>query len=154
MRRVIATAIALAVSSASADDRPFHGSFSAGGTLLLSGADGDRQRGELVLDTEPWSRWGALVAWRGFDRHRGGLVMAGVAYEGGAARPRLVLDLHAEAGVDVDQHAPALGGGVRTLLLVIGPLGLATDAGAYLVIDGVDRTRLALTVGAAIAAAW
>jgi hypothetical protein len=140
--------------TARADDRPPHGSFSAGGTLLLTGDDGDRQRGELELDVEPYSRYGVLVAWRGFDRSRSGLVTAGLIYEGGAARPRLALDLHADVGADLDQHAPVIGGGVRTLLVLIGPLGLALDSGAYLVIDGVDHTRLALAAGGALAAVW
>ncbi|MGE5182218.1 MAG: hypothetical protein ACM31C_09155, partial [Acidobacteriota bacterium] len=48
--------------AARADDRPLHGSFSAGGALLATGAGGDRQRGELELDAEPHSRFGALVA--------------------------------------------------------------------------------------------
>ena len=139
---------------ARADDRPLHGSISAGGTLLLTGDDGDRQRAELELDVEPYSRYGVLVAWRGFDRGHAGLVTAGLAYEAGAARPRLALDLHADAGADLDQHAPVIGGGVRTLLVLIGPLGLALDSGAYLVIDGVDHTRLAFQVGGALAAAW
>src|ERR1051325_894680 len=36
-------------------DRPLHGSFSAGGTLLVAGADSDHQRAELSLDIEPYS---------------------------------------------------------------------------------------------------
>jgi len=151
---VLLLALVLAPRIASADDRPLHGSFSAGGTFLLAGDDGDRQRAELSLDVEPYSRFGAVVAWRGFDRGHAGLVTAGLAYEGGAARPRLVLDLHGDLGVDLDQHAPVIGGGVRTLLVVIGPLGLALDSGAYLVIDGVDHTRLALAAGGALAAVW
>ena len=140
--------------TARADDRPIHGSVSAGGTLLITGDDGDRQRAEVELDVEPYSRFGALVAWRGFDRGHAGLVTAGLIYEGGAARPRLVIDLHADVGFDLDQHAPVIGGGLRTVLTLIGPLGLALDGGPYLVIDGVDRSRLALASGAALVASW
>jgi hypothetical protein len=155
LKRALALALALSAAPlAHADDRPLHGSVSAGGTLLLTGDDGDRQRGELELDVEPYSRCGALVAWRGFTGSRRGLVTAGVMYEGGAARPRLVLDLHADVGADLDQHAPVIGGGIRTLLVVIGPIGLALDSGAYLVIDGVDHTRLAIATGAALAGVW
>jgi hypothetical protein len=135
-------------------ERPLHGSLGAGGTLLLAGGGSDRARGELVLDVEPWSRFGALIAWRGFDTDHAGLVTAGLAFEAGAARPRLVLDLHGDIGADLDQRAPAVGGGVRALLVLVGPLGLAIDSGAYLVIDGVDHTRLAITVGGAVTLAW
>ena len=148
------TSVSLWFSSASADPRPIHGSFSAGGALLLTGDDNDRQRAEVELDVEPHSRFGALVAWRGFDRAHSGLVTAGLAYEAGAARPLLVVDLHADLGADLDRHAPAVGGGIRTLLVVIGPLGLALDSGAYLVIDGVDHTRVQLQAGGALCAAW
>jgi hypothetical protein len=142
------------VSAPARADRPTHGSFSAGGALLLTGDDGSRQRAELELDVEPASRYGALVAWRGFDQDRHGLVTAGLMYEGAAARPRLVLDLHADVGADLDLHAPALGGGLRTVLTLIGPLALALDTGAYLVIDGVDKSRLQIQSGLGLAARW
>ena len=148
----LALAVVLALAGGARADR-FHGSASAGGTLLLTGADGDRQRAELELDGED-GRLGALVAWRGFDRGHAGLVTAGLVYEAAAARPRLVLDLHGDAGLDLDQRAPVIGGGARTLLLVVGPLGIALDAGAYLVIDGIDHTRLAIATGGAITLAW
>ena len=71
-----------------------------------------------------------------------------------ASRPRLVLDLHADVGADLDQRAPMLGGGVRTIIAIAGPLGVALDSGAYLVIDGVEHTRLALSTGAMLVARW
>ncbi len=154
MSKLVLVLVLVLVLDARADDRPVHGSLSAGGTLLVTGDDGSRQRGERELDVEPGSRFGGVVAWRGFDQHHGGLVTAGLAYEGGAARPRLVLDLHADVGADLDLHAPAVGGGVRTVITIIGPLAVALDSGAYLVIDGVDKTRLQLQAGAALAAAW
>ena len=146
------SAIAVAALATSAHaDRPIHGGASAGGTLLLTGDDGDRQRAEVEADLEPHSRYGVLVAWRGFDRGHHGLVCAGLVYEAGAARPRLVIDFHADAGVDLDQRAPMLGGGLRTTFALVGPVGLALDSGAYLVIDGVAHTRLAIALGAGIA---
>lgn len=153
MRIAAALAVVLAAAPARADDRTLHGSASAGGTLLLTGSGGDRQRAEVELDAE-LGRLGGLVAWRGFDGAHAGLVTAGVSYEAAAARPRLVLDLHGDAGADLDLRAPAIGGGVRTLLELVGPLGVALDAGAYVVIDGVDHTRLQLAAGAALAAVW
>jgi hypothetical protein len=146
--------LVVAASASVSADRPIHGSVSAGGTLLLTGDEGTRNRGELELDVEPQSRFGALVAWRAFDQDHKGLVTAGLIYEGGAARPRLVLDLHGDVGVDLDHKAPVVGGGIRTVLTLIGPLGLALDTGAYLVIDGVDSTRLQFQSGLGLAARW
>ncbi|MGE5187362.1 MAG: hypothetical protein ACM31C_35190, partial [Acidobacteriota bacterium] len=103
---------------------------------------------------EPHSRFGALVAWRHFDRSHGGLVTGGLVYEAGAARPTLVVELHADVGVDLDQHAPVIGGGLRTTLALLGPVGIALDSGGYLVIDGVDRSRFAIALGAAAVATW
>lgn len=156
MRLALPLLLALALAPVAHADggRPLHGSASAGGTLLLTGDGGDHQRAELELDVEPWSHLGALVAWRGFDGTHDGLVTAGLAYEAGAARPRLVIDLHADLGLDLDQRAPVAGGGVRVLLEIIGPLGIALDSGSYLVVDGTQNTRLAITTGAAIAAIW
>lgn len=135
-------------------DRPLRGSVSAGGELPLTGDQGDRQRAELEVDVEPYSRFGGLVAWRGFDRTHAGIVALGLAYEAGAARPRLVLDLHADVGADLDQRAPMAGGGVRAVIAIVGPVGIALDTGAYLVIDGVSATRLAIATSAALAARW
>ena len=149
------TAVVLALAGiAHADDRPLHGSFSAGGTLLATGANGDRQRGELELDVEPYSRFGISVALREFDQSYNGIVTAGLVYEAGAARPRLVVDLHADVGFDLDQHAPVVGGGVRTTLALLGPVGIALDSGGYFVIDGLDRSRFAIALGAAAMITW
>jgi len=144
--------IALLAGVAHADDRPLHGSIGGGTTLLLTGDGGDRNRFELEADLEPHSRWGALLAWRAFDDNHKGIVGAGVIYEAGAARPRLVLDFHGDAGFDLDQRAPMVGGGLRAVIAIVGPLGVALDTGAYLVIDGVDTTRLQLATGAALVA--
>jgi hypothetical protein len=81
-------------------------------------------------------------------------VCGGLVYEPGAARPTLVIDLHADLGADLDQHAPLAGGGIRTTIGISGPLGVALDSGGYLVIDGIDRTRLVLSLGAAVVARW
>jgi hypothetical protein len=133
-------------------DRPVHGSAGAGATLLLTGDGGDRARFEIELDVEPASRFGGLVAW--FDEHHHGLLLASVMYEAGAARPRLVVDLHGDIGADLDQTAPAIGGGVRTTLMVWGPLGVGLDTGAYVVVDGVDATRLVLGSSASVVVRW
>lgn len=145
------SALLLLVAS-TAHARPWHGSVGGGTSFLLSGDNGDRNRFELEADVEPASRWGALLAWRGFDDDHKGIVDAGVIYEAGAARPRLVVDLHADIGFDLDQKAPMIGGGLRTVIAIVGPLGVALDTGPYLVIDGVDNTRLQFATGASLVA--
>jgi hypothetical protein len=145
---------ALVLVATTADARPIHGSVGIGGSLLATGDLGDRARLDLEVDVEPRSQLGGLLALRGFDEDHHGLVCAGVVYEPGAARPTLVIDLHADVGADLDQHAPLAGGGIRTTLGIYGPLGVGLDSGGYLVIDGVDRTRLVLSFGAAVVAKW
>ncbi len=135
-------------------DRPLHGSIGGGSTLLLTGDNGDRQRFELEADLEPHSRWGALLAWRAFDGTHKGIVGAGVIYEAGAARPRLVLDFHGDAGFDLDQKAPMVGGGLRAVIMIVKPVGVALDTGGYLVIDGIDSTRLQLATGISVVATF
>jgi hypothetical protein len=144
--------LVLLLVATTAQARPWHGSVGGGSTLLLTGDRGDRTRFELEADLEPASRWGALLAWRGFDGDHDGIVAAGFVYEAGAARPRLVVDFHGDLGVDLDERAPMIGGGLRTVIAIVGPLGVALDTGAYLVVDGVDNTRLQLATGAALVA--
>jgi hypothetical protein len=145
--------LAALVATAHAD-RPLHGSAGIGASFLLTGDNGDRNRFDAEVDIEPYSRFGGVLALRGFDADHRGLACAGMVYEAGAARPRLVLDLHADIGADLDQRAPLAGGGIRTTITVIGPLGIALDTGAYLVVDGVDRTRMVISSGAALVARW
>lgn len=140
--------------------RPIHGSIGAGGALVLVGDDGDRFRNELSADVKWRSRYGAIVGWRAFDAgslgdgDHLGLVTAGLVYEAGAARPRLVLDLVVEVGADLDQRAPLVGGGLRNTLAIIGPLGVVLHTAAYVVIDGVADSRLHIQGNALIALRW
>lgn len=145
--------VAMVVAPAWAD-RPIHGSAGIGASFLLTGALGDRNRFEAELDLEPRSRFGALLALRGFDDHHKGIACAGLVYEAGAARPRIVLDLHADIGADLDQRAPMVGAGIRTTITLIGPLGIALDSGGYLVIDGVAATRMVIGSGVMIVGRW
>lgn len=145
---------ALLIATPAWADRPVHGSIGGGGSLLLTGAQGQRARFEVELDFKPKSRFGGLLAWRAFGGDHDGMVMGGLVYEAGAARPRLVVDLHADVGADLDQTAPVFGGGARTTLTIWKALGLALDAGAYLVIDGVDDTRLVIATSASLVVRW
>jgi hypothetical protein len=134
--------------------RRFHGSVGAGGALLLTGDGGDRLRLDIAVDAKLGGRYGALLAWRALDEGRWGILTAGLVFEAGAARPRLVLDLHADLGADLDVRAPLAGGGIRTTLGIVGPLGVVLDSGAYLVLDGLDGTRLQLQSSALVAVRW
>jgi hypothetical protein len=140
--------------AASAEGLCPHGSIAAGGALLLTGDRGDRLRGELSADCKRGRRLGVLAAWRAPDEGHRGLVTAGLTFEGGAARPRLVLTLHADLGIDLDAGAPLAGGGIRTTLGLVGALGVVLDAGGYLVIDGVAETRLQLQSSTSLAVRW
>jgi hypothetical protein len=151
--RVLVTVIAVAPAAAAAD-RPVHGSVGFGGSLVWTGDRGDRSRLDVELDLEPRSRYGAIVAWRAFDRDHHGLVMAGLVFEAAAARPRLVLDLHADAGADLDARAPLVGGGLRTTITLHAPIAIALDSGGYLVLDGVDDTRLQLQGNVIVVVRW
>ncbi len=135
-------------------ERPLHGSLGFGGTLITTGSRGDRLRLEAAFDLKLRSRYGFVVAWRAFDQDHHGLVTAGLNFEGGASRPRLVIDMHVDLGVDLDHRAPLVGGGLRPTLGIVGPTALVFDAGAYLVIDGRDNTRLQLQSSLLLAARW
>lgn len=169
MRRVgvVAAALAALGSFARADDgevpaptRGVHGSVGGGGALLLAGADGGSRLGVAAeLDVLPGGalgRWGGLVALRAarFDGgQRRGLAMVGVVYEGAASRPRLALDLHGDLGLDLARTRPLAGGGLRTTLGLVGPLGIALDAGLYVVVAGY-ATRAVVDTSLAIVARW
>jgi hypothetical protein len=135
-------------------ERPIHGSVGGGTSFLLTGHGADRTRFELELDIEPASRFGGHLAWRAFDDEHRGLVLGGLVYEAGAARPLLVVDLHADIGADLDVYAPVIGGGVRTTLTIWRMFGIALDGGGYLVIDGVDDTRFVIAGSAAAVIRW
>jgi hypothetical protein len=152
--RVLAIAILLLGISVARAERPLHGSVGAGGSVLITGSQGDRWRLDLAIDLEPRSRYGVLLAWRagGADHH--GLVTAGLIFEGAASRPLLVVNLHADVGIDLDARAPVLGGGLRPTIGLIGPLAIVYDGGAYLVVDGIDHSRLQLMSTLLVAARW
>jgi hypothetical protein len=157
----LAAAAALPPPSARAEPEPapararrIHGSIGAGGAVLLTGGRGDRGRFDAAIDVKLRGRFGALAAWRAFDDAHRGLLTAGLVYEAAAARPRLVLDLYAVLGADLDAAAPVAGGGLRTTLALAGPIGVVLDAGGHLVIDGIAETRLQLQSSALFSVRW
>jgi hypothetical protein len=132
----------------------FHGSIGGGGSLVLAGDNGGRRTrldAELELSV---GRYGGLVAWRAFDRDHHGLVCVGLVYAAAASRPRLVLDLHADVGADLDIKAPLAGGGLRTTVGIVGSLGIALDTGVYVVVDGIDTSRAVIETSAMAVARW
>jgi hypothetical protein len=151
---VRAFAIICALAAPAAAERTIHGSVGGGTSFLLTGDGGDRNRFELEVDIEPASRFGGHLAWRAFDGDHRGLLLGGITYEGGAARPRLVVDLHGDIGADLDVYAPVVGGGVRTTLTIWRMFGVALDGGGYLVIDGVDDTRFVIAGSACAVLRW
>lgn len=157
MKTLVALGL-LTATTARADDRPWHGSVGVGGSLVLAGAQGDRTRIDAAIDVKSSSRYGLSLAWRAIEPrdndHHDGLVIAGLVYEGAAARPRLVLDLHADVGVDLDARRPLLGGGIRPTLTIYGPLGLVFDTGVYVIVDGIDGTRVQLMSSTLLAVRW
>lgn len=150
MRALIIVALLAATASA---ERPLHGSLGIGGALIATGSRGDRVRFEAAFDVKLRSRYGFVAAWRAFDQDHHGLATAGLSFEAGAARPQLVLDLHADLGADLDHRAPVVGGGLRATLKIIGPTALVFDGGGYLVIDGSD-TRYQLQSALLLAVRW
>ena len=154
MKPFAAAALVVLLATPVRAERPYHGSVGAGGALLLSGDRGDRTRGDVAFDLKLRSRFGLIAAWRAFDDQHRGLVMAGIAYEAAASRPRLVIDFHAVVGADLDAAAPLIGGGMRTTLALIGPLGVALDVGGYLVLDGIDNSRLQLQSSVLVVGRW
>jgi len=138
----------LILLAATAEARPLHGSIAAGGSLLAVGAEDDHWRLDGELDIS-WSRIGALVALRAADRHHG-LLTGGLTFELGAARPHLVLQAHADGGWDLDHDTGVLGGGLRGVLGIYGPLSVVIDSGAYVVF----QPRVVLSTAAMLAIAW
>lgn len=151
-------ALGLLAATAHADDRPWHGSVGVGGSLVLTGDQGDRNRIDAAIDLKPASRYGVSLAWRGVEPrdndHHDGLLIAGLVYEGAASRPRLVLDLHADVGFDLDARRPLIGGGIRPTLMIYGPVGLVFDTGVYVIVDGIDGTRVQLMSSTLLAVRW
>jgi hypothetical protein len=108
-----------------------------------------------------WGRWGVTVAARHLTFApfaSDGMLTAGVHYQAAAARPRLALALHGDAGVTIGKVAPVIGGGIETHLWIwpkrLGPLAVVFDVTGHLVIDGVEGTRLVIASATRLAIAF
>lgn len=140
--------------------RPRHGGFGAGGFLGLTGPGAGLSVGADFYPGRTFGRYGLRTEGRVFRVGRDGedaarfLGTLGVTYVAASARPRLLLAIHAEAGVALlDQALPIVGGGVETHLWLYGPVALVAGAGAILYIDGVE-TVLGLGTTTQLRLAW
>jgi hypothetical protein len=141
---VTALCVVAAAHTARADDRPWHGAIGAGGFVALTGPAPNGLAAEA--EVYPGSRFGARVHGRTFeDDGDAGLLLGGLVYEAAAARPRLALALHAEAGARLPEARAVLGGGVTTQLSIIGPIAVALDSAAHFIFDGVDSELMLST---------
>ncbi len=122
--------------------RPWGGGVGAAGYAALTGPARTGVAAVAVVYPGAWAgRLGARFEARtigddeAFDR---GLFTAGLSYEAAAARPRLSLALHGEVGALAPAARVAAGGGVELQLWLIGPIALALDSTAHVIVDGLD----------------
>ncbi|MCL4224338.1 MAG: hypothetical protein KJZ91_07635 [Myxococcales bacterium] len=151
----LATVTTAITTAARAEPARPVGALGLGGDLALSGPS-PRQRAAVDLTLYVRQRLGVYAAARQVTLSPladAGQLTLGVAYRAAAARPRLELVLHGDAGV-AWPLAPVAGGGVTTYLWPTRlPLALTTGASVYLIVDGVDATRLAVSLGLGLAVA-
>lgn len=151
-KALLCAAAALAPAASFAEpSRPVRGGVGVGGYSAITGpADyGPAAEAELYPGGA-LGRLGFRVEARGFEAIDDGMVAAGVTYEVGASRPRLVLAIHADAGTTYgDAWRPLVGGGVHVDLFLVGPLAIGADSTVTFVYDGVDSV---LILGTALTA--
>ncbi len=144
--------LAIAPVPVSAEPR---GALQATSELLLTGGK-PRQRSGLAVTAYVTRRLGlrAAVHLLPFAPLADtGVATLGIAYRAAAARPKLELVVHAEAGL-AWPVAPALGAGTTFYLWPTRwPVALTFDLGATAIIDGVVDSRLAIALGAGLALA-
>jgi len=129
------------------------GSLVATGELALTGGK-PRQRGGAAATFFVTHRLGvyASLARASFELDEG-QVTGGVAYRAAIARPTIELVLHADVGV-AWPTAPVAGGGVTALLWPTRlPIALATGLRSYAILDGLDHSRLAISLELGLALA-
>ena len=151
-----AAVCARSAPAAAEESRPWAGGLGVGGTAALTGP---ARTGLCAVAALYPGAWAGRLGLRLEARSTGddepldaGLFTGGLAYETAAARPRLSLALHGEAGAVIPDTRPAVGGGVELQLWLFGPVALALDSTAHLLLDGVDsELMLAGALGLRIA---
>ncbi|MEZ4398643.1 MAG: hypothetical protein R3B06_01395 [Kofleriaceae bacterium] len=144
--------VAVALAGAPAAGEP-RGAVVVGGELAVTGG-GPVQRLHLDGMAFVTRRIGAYASVSRLALDGGsGLVTAGVAYRAAAARPRLELVVHFDAGA-AWPAAPTVGGGVATVVWPSRwPVAVVVGVRGHLLVDGLADTRTAwsLTGGLALA---
>ncbi len=152
-RALVALAVLGAISASSRavaePSRSMHYGVGVGGYAAITGPASWGPAVEMELSPAgAFGRSGARIELRGFEGWDAGLLTAGLTYEVGASRPRLVLALHAEAGTTYgEEFCPAAGAGSQLQFFLAGPLAVGVDATATLIYDGVDS---ALALGTSL----
>ena len=123
--------------------RAWAGGVGLGGYAALGGPTASGLSAVAALYPGAWAgrlgaRLEARTAGGAGDRFARRLLTAGLTYEAAAARPRLSLALHGEAGALTPDPRLAIGGGVEFQLWLAGPLAIALGSSAHLVADGLD----------------
>lgn len=159
MTRAVVLAALIAMAAPAAADpapRPI-GSLRATGDLTLTGpSPHNRVGGDLIVYVN--QRTGVYAGVQQVTLKPSfadvGQATAGIAYRAAAARPRLDLVLHGDVGATWSL-APTVGGGVITFFWPLKkvPVAITSGANAYLVLDGVDNTRIVLSIGLGLAIA-
>jgi hypothetical protein len=159
MKRAVPSLFALVIltSAAAADPPPKPiGSLRVTGELMWTGpSPRNRMGGDLIVYLG--QRVGLYAGVQQVTLSplaEAGQATAGVAYRAAAARPRLDLVMHGDAGVTWPL-APTVGGGLITYLWPLKKVPVAVTLGTngYLVLDGVDNTRFVLSGGIGLALA-
>lgn len=120
--------------------RPAHYGVGGGGYYAITGPSDTGLAAQAEVYPGGWfGRWGARAEARWFDSDSG-FATAGITFEAGASRPRLVMALHAELGVTFTDIRPVAGVGLHTQLFVIGPLALGLDSTFMFLYDGIDSS--------------
>ena len=149
-----ALALLLLGGTASADT---HGSVGLGGSLQLGHRRRRwrprlRGRADGELDIIPFGRYGGLLALRGADQITTAFLCAGLLVRGRsrrARRPRWTCTPTSAPISTSTRRSSAVACARRSA--ITGPLAVALDSGAYLVLQGLYHTRL-VPMGAACAA--
>jgi len=149
LRAAVAIAITLRTAGPAAAERaeiparPAHYGVGFGGYSAITGPSDRGLAAEAeVYPGGRFGRFGGRAEVRWFEGFDAGFATAGVTFEAGASRPRLVLALHAELGLAFNDFRPVAGGGLHTQLFLIGPLAIGLDSTAVLLYDGIDSALI------------
>ncbi len=133
--------------SVSDSARPLHWGIGGGTNLRLTGGErtGWVAAAEL-LSGGRFDRFGIRLSARGDFNGEPVVLLGGLVFEAGTARPRLNIIMYGEAGASVEGE-PSFSIGVQTNLAVFGPLGVGFDANGTLIARDTESTALMISAG-------